>query len=378
MRDELIGAERQNIDPNDGLILGKRRSRRLTSPIVEIPTKRKKVDEQSSKDGISTDTIRKSPIRKSLRLSAKKSKRSSRKTDADETNTKSKGQKPSTVTRLRRRADSVKGGQSDDPAAVYDRRSARMYARQRFRFGFAVTRASEAIQSEGAEAELAMEESANLSWGEILPDALLRILDDQHLEASRADIILELGMGAAKAALAVFMSFPSVRRVIGAELSPCRYALARTNARALANRFTPLRDCGEDEECSRVIAPIHWSREGRSKSRYESHWTCHVCTFQNTLVSRCDVCGAPKKRAQTTPAEGRTLELRHANMFALSEEVARADIVLMDVKVPYKCALKLQRFLRRMKRGARLLSYDNIETIFSVREDSDDTENCKR
>eukprot|EP01083_Nonionella_stella_P162917 535296_1 len=112
MRDELIGAERQNIDPNDGLILGKRRSRRLTSPIVEIPTKRKKVDEQSSKDGISTDTIRKSPIRKSLRLSAKKSKRYSRKTDADETNTKSKGQKPSTVTRLRRRADSVKGGQS--------------------------------------------------------------------------------------------------------------------------------------------------------------------------------------------------------------------------------------------------------------------------
>jgi len=54
------------------------------------------------------------------------------------------------------------------------------------------------------------------------------------------------------------------------------------------------------------------------------------------------------------------LELKLGNMFDHESTVEAVDIIVCQTRVPTRCHSKLLKLLQCMKKGARLLAYENI------------------
>jgi len=84
------------------------------------------------------------------------------------------------------------------------------------------------------ENEQAEQQGASLLFGEILPSGVSKLLDKQHLDASTATTLVDLGCGMSKLILQSFLEYPNLNKVVGIELCRSRFLLGVNSLKILA------------------------------------------------------------------------------------------------------------------------------------------------
>lgn len=64
----------------------------------------------------------------------------------------------------------------------------------------------------------------------------MKLLDDDHMRAGRADVMLDLGSGTGKVCMQAFLTYSNLTRVIGIELSASRFQLGESACVRLASQ----------------------------------------------------------------------------------------------------------------------------------------------
>jgi len=194
--------------------------------------------------------------------------------------------------------------------------------------------------------DLAHKTGSDLLYGEILPSGVSKLLDSRHLDAAGATSVYDLGMGLGKLALQAYLEFPNLEKVVGVELSVARTArgmaaLARM-AESESERFSVL----TDENCTAVRLT-------------EEEQIIETTTKPVSLKYKRMAVQVEEKR----PGRERVLEFRHQNLFE-TVDALDADIIICETHFPDDSLPKLCDFLNRMKTGARLLTYENLDSVY--------------
>jgi hypothetical protein len=139
-----------------------------------------------------------------------------------------------------------------------------------------------------------------------------------------AKLFLELGMGTGKLALQVFVQVPSIERVVGVELAPSRYQMGA----AALKRMVEL-----------------------------------PSTTYKLKESSGSVCIVEEDET------GRILEFRCGDMFAIHDDIAKADAIIMEVSFGEDLVLPTCQLMQELKDGCRLIIFYRLEEIWSAEED---------
>ena len=158
------------------------------------------------------------------------------------------------------------------------------------------------------------------------------MMDEKHLNAANANVLVDLGMGLGKLALQCFLEYPNLNTVIGLEFCQTR---SNTAFRAL-NRFA-----------ERTPSRLKWVllEEGSSLKLIESPHRTMTRSVSRSIPS------------------GRRLEFQQGDLFAFPH-VAKADIVICETKIRSERYEEFRHKLNQMKIGARLLTYEHLETVY--------------
>lgn len=167
--------------------------------------------------------------------------------------------------------------------------------------------------------EEAARSGSSLLYGEILASGVSKLLDDDHLRASKAQVLYDLGMGVGKLCLQAFLQFPSLRLVFGIELAFSRYKMAEEALLRLASIQPESFEVEEHEpgECIRV----------------------------HTVGAR----RAPR----------RVIELRRGNMWTV-RGVNAVDIVVLHTELTVSSLPRVRRMIAEMRQGARFVTYQDL------------------
>ena len=166
----------------------------------------------------------------------------------------------------------------------------------------------------------------SLLYGELLPEGLDKALDSDHLDASNAKIIYDLGMGTGKAVFQIFLSndYKNISKVIGVELSKARYRIAQRAGLRLVSEYSDLYELESYEKDSHLkISSTHKSKR--------------------CLILKCD------------------------NLLN-TENIAKADIIICDTEFPKKLSEPLYDFFRNLSNKTRVMSYLNFDKFFTNNE----------
>lgn len=172
--------------------------------------------------------------------------------------------------------------------------------------------------------QVAVKHHSDLLYGEVLPSAVAKMMDPQHLAADRQPSgmhMYDLGMGTGKLALQAFLEKPSLKYVVGIELAFSRYGIGE---QAL------LRLC---EIYSEQFKLVKWQK--------------------GQLISVMTTVG------------NRLLEFRRGDLFGVIDDKAfrSADIVVFQTEVPKFSYCKLTLMLDRLPVGAHILSYLDLRKV---------------
>lgn len=159
----------------------------------------------------------------------------------------------------------------------------------------------------------------DLLYGEMLPDGLSKAISDKRLKLSDAKLVLELGMGTGKLAMQVFAQAPTVQRIVGVELAPSRYRIGAEALRRLAEL-----------------------PHGNCKLIEDTELTC-IAEENGT---------------------GRILEFRCGDMFAIHNDIANADAILMEVAFSDNLIMPTCKLMHELKDGCRILIFYRLEEIW--------------
>lgn len=170
-----------------------------------------------------------------------------------------------------------------------------------------------------ADLEAAQGSGGSLLYGEVLPSGVCKLLDDEHLSASTATSLYDLGMGTGKMALQAFLMYDNLKTVVGVELSPSRYTIGETALR----RFVAC--------CPSRFIIASWTRG-------------------HEIVMA---------------AGDRRLVFRRGNLFEEPDVVA-ADIVVLETDLPPVVHPQVCHLISRLRAGTRLLTYLNIRNLWTL------------
>jgi len=172
--------------------------------------------------------------------------------------------------------------------------------------------------------EYADKTGARLTYGEVLPDGVEKMLDARHLDAERAKTLVDLGCGIGKLVIQAFLNYPSLQYVLGVELSPSRVRVAIDATRRLAQLYG-FRIDSESEMGITVSEP-----------------------------------GA-------RPGKRRVLEIRQSDLFK-THEAFEADIVVAQVDVfdtnNAEARKRFCDFLAQLKPGSRVMTYHDLQSMY--------------
>lgn len=201
------------------------------------------------------------------------------------------------------------------------------------------------------EAEVAR---SSLLFGEVTQAGVDKILDDDHLYANNAGIIYDLGSGNGKLAMQAFLQYPNVRKVVGVEIAVSRsirsFAAASRLSLFYPSRFTcDNYETIDDSGKARVIT-----------SAPDNQSTGDLIKIRRAIVTD----GSRHGSGNGNGGSGRTLELRRQSLFDC-EDALLADIVICETEICNTMWLPLTQFLAKMKTGSRLLTYENIEHMYT-------------
>jgi hypothetical protein len=162
----------------------------------------------------------------------------------------------------------------------------------------------------------AIAQKASLLYGEISPDGLRHLLDQNHADIKKASYVFDLGMGTGKAVLQVFLEHPHLIGIYGVELSSARYKIAEHAVLSLINKAPSIFELMEFKE--------NISLKVRNT------------TTNCILTISCD------------------------NLFN-EKEYTKADIVIFDTDIPESEMIRLGRHFAKLKEGAKIVSYNFFE-----------------
>jgi hypothetical protein len=164
----------------------------------------------------------------------------------------------------------------------------------------------------------ASEQGASLLYGEVLPEGVLKLMDEHHLRAAAASTLIDMGMGTGKLLFQTFLCYPNLTRVSGIELARSRYDIAEA---ALM-------------ELSRLLGGEIEAHEPGTMIRMRTHPTC---------------CGGL----------ARTLELHCGSMWGMTG-VPLADIIVMHTDLTETSVSQLRKMIQKVKVGCRFVTYQDL------------------
>eukprot|EP00475_Leptophrys_vorax_P039614 TRINITY_DN7182_c0_g2_i1.p1 TRINITY_DN7182_c0_g2~~TRINITY_DN7182_c0_g2_i1.p1 ORF type:complete len:1432 (-),score=401.37 TRINITY_DN7182_c0_g2_i1:62-4357(-) len=169
---------------------------------------------------------------------------------------------------------------------------------------------------------------SDLLFGELLVDGVSKCVDRLHMDAPRATSLCDLGMGLGKLAMQAWLMHKNLKYTLGVELARTRYALG-------------------EEACLRMV----------KKFPHEYKLLFH---------EKMD----PKRlRIAIEDSLGRVLEFRKQDLFLVKDELEKgglcADIIITETHFPEATVIKLCKHLNGMKKGARLLTYENLHECYA-------------
>lgn len=190
---------------------------------------------------------------------------------------------------------------------------------------------------------------ASLLFGEVLPQGVAKMCDDQHLRAAQAKVVFDFGAGRGKLllqassipprcvaflkaglVLQIFLCYGGVVRAMGVELARSRFLKAASALRLL------------------------WSE------------LPSVFAFEQTE----SVVRLTMKQTFDPAVPTRTLEFHHGDIFDFVKEVPKADILIvetqLDAKGDGKSAERLVPLLSMVTPGARFLTYNRLRALKSL------------
>lgn len=164
----------------------------------------------------------------------------------------------------------------------------------------------------------ASEAGASLLYGEVLPEGVLKLMDEHHLRAGAGKVLFDLGMGTGKLVMQSFIQFTNLTRVVGVELSHSRFAIAEAAVLELA----------------RVMG---WEVENHEPGSAVQVRTPPGCG------------GAPS----------RVLEVRQGNMWS-TPSVGLADTLVLHTDLTEASLTHLRRLISKLKAGAHFVTYQDL------------------
>jgi hypothetical protein len=184
-----------------------------------------------------------------------------------------------------------------------------------------------------------------LTYGEVLPAGMAKLLSPAYLDASSAEVLFDLGMGTGKAAILAFLSFPNLSKVLGIELAESRFRIARDALHRLAAAAAPAgRFRVVEEREKRDEVPI----KGASPP-------------------------SPPPVSSVTLVEDvteRALEIRCGDLFegVAADELARCEVALLNTCFPASCYSRLGNLLacRLSHPRCRTVLYHDIRHLFAA------------
>ena len=184
-----------------------------------------------------------------------------------------------------------------------------------------------------------------LTYGEVVPDGVTKMLASSYLDGQTASSLLDLGMGTGKVCLQAFLERTNLKFVLGVELAKSRFSIAEVALLRLAElnpnrfRFSP-------------ATPISSSEE----------------TTQECAISPC------VKASIIEIATGRCLEIRCGDIFECvnDEELAAAEVAILNTCFPPSCFARLGHLLasRLTHPNCRTILYHDIRHLWAALEEN--------
>ena len=226
---------------------------------------------------------------------------------------------------------------------------------------------------------VAKQRGSSLLYGEVLPSSVVKMLDRNHLDASSASVLYDLGSGTGKLALqgrkpqgcrclprlltlgvvAAFLMYPNLVDVVGVELCHSRFLLGEKAVLQLASSFPA------------DFAVVDWTQG-------------HTITLASTQVCLLSLVGAgvvvlllllvsclmPSLMLVHNigaPCQStRHLTLRFGDLLE-TPKIKQADIIIIQTDLPSVVHRPLVQLLnaQSIKTGCRMLSYLNLHDVWA-------------
>jgi len=195
----------------------------------------------------------------------------------------------------------------------------------------------------------------SLLFGEVAFDGVTKMLDHDHLNASDAQSIVDLGAGCGRLAMQAFLLFPLTQCVQGVELSATRCSIAFTALKRLSEEI-------QSQEQEGYCSFEFRATEPRSASLY-------VPLFQHQGAVEFALCEEKSTKHSAAASSNdfkRELSFFEMSFFSseTSNRVARADIIVLETNILEEKARDLVTLLSHAKVGTRILTYNNLKSLY--------------
>jgi len=202
--------------------------------------------------------------------------------------------------------------------------------------------------------EVATKTDSSLCFGEVLPEGVSKMLDKDHLHASSAKVLYDLGMGLGKLAMQAFLEYPNLDKVVGMELAYSRCEKGKSALAQLAE-ITPSEDTS-------------WKLTKLGDGTFKLTETRTISDKHESLHSDSKVVYKPQINPQSQEKKivrERLLEFRRGNLFQATD-CKDADIIVCETKIRPSKFKELCLLLNSVKKGARILTYEDLDEVYRV------------
>ena len=212
---------------------------------------------------------------------------------------------------------------------------------------------------------------SNFCFGEVAPLGVEAAF--KNLKVENAKIVWDLGHGNGKLLIQAFLQFQHLQEVHGVELSGTRAVTSLLMLGELATKFQDLKLAHSSNSSASFVSSdyksfpfsVPLSSSLQSVELLKDAFKVGICagpTFSEDGQSKGE--GKSEDKGNT---KGRILTLARQDLFQVLEEaVTTADILLIEVKLVPELRKRVCEALCRMKRGSRLLTFENFRLNFAA------------
>ena len=207
-------------------------------------------------------------------------------------------------------------------------------------------------------------QSGLLTYGEVLPGGVAKLLGPSHLRAASASRLVDLGMGTGKLVIQAFLEHPNLEAVFGVELAPSRYAIAEVALSRFAETTPPagcryLIDVELSEPGVRIVVVEEAAGEPGAAT---SEMLSGVAVESENEMREENATLSPRARR-------RTIEFRCGDLFdCTDEELAEAQVVVLETCFPAACFGPLASLLlrRAVHPECRVVLYHDLRSLWAA------------